>query len=191
MTLLRITAPTVEPVTTAEAKLHLRVTHSTDDDLIDVLIAAAREQCEHLTGRALVTQTWERVLDAFPAVEIELGRPPVIAITSVTYTDAAGDSQILDSADYSLDNVTEPGYLLPAEGVIWPTTLDTANAVRVRFTCGYGATADSVPAALRAWIKLRLATLYKHREEIVAGISVADLPNGYTDRLIDRYRLWS
>mgnify|MGYP000340760905 CR=1 FL=1 len=191
MTLLRITAPTVEPVTTAEAKLHLRVTHSTDDDLIDALIAAAREQCEHLTGRALVTQTWERVLDAFPAVEIELGRPPVIAITSVTYTDAAGDSQILDSADYSLDNVTEPGYLLPAEGVIWPTTLDTANAVRVRFTCGYGATADSVPAALRAWIKLRLATLYKHREEIVAGISVADLPNGYTDRLIDRYRLWS
>ena len=67
MTLKLITAPAAEPVLLADAKLHLRVDHIADDDLITSLITAAREAAEHLTGRALITQTWERVLGAFPS----------------------------------------------------------------------------------------------------------------------------
>ncbi len=191
MTLRLITAPAAEPLTLADAKLHLRVEHSADDDLITALIQAAREGAEHLTGRALITQTWERVLDAFPAAEIELGRAPVLAITSVKYIDPNGDEQTMDAADYSLDATTPSGWVLPSETLAaWPTTLDTANAVVVRFTCGYGAAASDVPAGIRAWMKLRVGTLYKLREEIQAGVSVSDLPGGYAERLLDPYRNW-
>lgn len=189
MTLKLIAAPGEEPVTLAEAKVHLRCGDD-EDALIGVLIQAAREQAEHLLGRALITQTWERVIDAFPACEIELGMPPVASLASIIYVDEAGASQTLDSASYTLDADTLPGWALPSsDAVVWPSTLDTANAVRVRFTCGYGAAA-AVPAAIKSWMLLRIGTLYKVREEVVAGRSLAELPGGYVDRLLDPYRVW-
>lgn len=184
-----ITAPATEPVSLEEAKLHLRVEHTADDDLITALIRAAREQAEHELGRALITQTWERVLDAFPAAELELGKPPVQSITSITYTDENEDSQTLSSSLYSLDSDTEPGWVLPAIDTDWPDTLDTTNAVRVRFVCGYGA-ADDVPEAIKAWIKIRLATMYKMREQFVAGVSVSEVGTNFIDRLLDPYRFY-
>ena len=66
MALIRITAPATEPIDLATAKLHCRVDGTDEDTLIAALIVAAREQAEHETGRALVTQTWEQVHDAFP-----------------------------------------------------------------------------------------------------------------------------
>ena len=61
------TQPSVEPVTLAEAKLHLRVDIADDDTLITSLIAAARQQAENITRRALCTQSWVLVLDSFPS----------------------------------------------------------------------------------------------------------------------------
>jgi len=155
MTLKLITAPAIEPVTLAEAKVQCRVDTdlTAEDDLLSALISTAREMAEHEIGRALINQTWERVLDAFPAAEIELGMPPVSSIVSVTYIDAAGDSQTLASAAYTLEPDLLPGWLLPAEGYEWPDTLDTANAVRVRFVAGYGDSAPNVPASSRVRIR--------------------------------------
>lgn len=42
-----------EPVTLAEAKLFLRVTHDAEDDLIATLIAASKERVEQATGLTL------------------------------------------------------------------------------------------------------------------------------------------
>lgn len=191
MTLKLITAPEAEPITLAEAKLHLRVEHSVDDDLIGSLITAAREQCEHLTGRSFIRQTWERVLDAFPDSEIELGVPPVSAITSVVYIDSSGDSQTLDAEQYSLDSSTLPGFVLPSATLEeWPETLDTANAVRVRFVAGYGASGASVPSALRQWMLIQIGSMYKMRESFAVGVPVAEIPNRWVDSLLDRYRVY-
>lgn len=191
MTLKLITAPAAEPITLTEAKLHLRVDHATDNDLITALIVAAREQAEQLLGRALITQTWERVLDAFPASEIELGVPPVQSITSVIYVDGAGDEITLDAEDYTLDGSTLPGYVLPSETQdVWPVTLDVVNAVRVRFSAGYGPTGASVPSSIRQWMLIQIGTMYKMREGVAIGVSVSEIPNRWVDGLLDRYRIW-
>ncbi len=68
-----VTAPIEEPVSLAEAKLHLRVDYSNDDLLIAALITAARQHAENDTRRALVTQTWRQVLDQFPAPGVNIG----------------------------------------------------------------------------------------------------------------------
>lgn len=189
MTLKLITAPTEEPISRTEAKLHLRVEHTADDTLIDGLIVAARQAAEHELQRALVTQTWERVLDAFPDVEIELGMPPVQSITSVKYIDEDEVEQTLSALLYSLDSDNEPGWVLPAIDTEWPDTLDTADAVRVRFVCGYGA-ASAVPQAIKQWMLIRIGTLYKMREQFVVGTTMTPVPERFVDSLLDPHRFY-
>ena len=58
-----ITAPTAEPITLAEAKLHLRVNNSVEDALITALITASRQFVEGYTWRPLMTQTVDVVYD--------------------------------------------------------------------------------------------------------------------------------
>jgi uncharacterized phiE125 gp8 family phage protein len=192
MTLKLITAPATEPLTVSEAKLHLRVDHSTDDAVITAMITAAREQAEHALQRALMPQTWETVLDGFPADSIiVLGLVPVASVTSVKYLDTAGAEQTVSAANYSLDAETVPGRILPDAGYTWPSTQDdTLNTVRARFVAGY-ANAAAVPAGIKAWMLLQIGALYRNREAFAAGITVAELPGGFVDRLLDPYRTFS
>lgn len=66
MALKLLTAPTAEPVTLADAKLHCRIDDTAQDAWLTVAIAAARRHAEMVTRRALVTQQWKVVLDQFP-----------------------------------------------------------------------------------------------------------------------------
>lgn len=180
---IRITvAPTVEPVTLAEAKLHLRVDVADDDALITRLISAAREQCEQELDRAVAPQTVQLLLDAFPAGAILLPKGPVTAITSVQYVDTAGATQTIGSSNYALDDAQVDAWLLPAYGYDWPATRDEANAVRVTYTAGWA----TCPAAVRQWILLAVGTMYASREADVDRPAVAQ---GFAARLLDRYRI--
>ncbi len=186
MALKLITDAAVEPVTLAEAKIQCRVDDDieTDDALIESLITAARKMAEQECSRALILQTWERSIDAFPAVEIELGKHQVLGITSVKYIDTAGAEQTMDSADYSLDSDTDGGYLLPAIDTEWPDTLDTANAVRVRFTAGYGVDAAAVPECIKAWIRIMVGHLHPNGDKLTPD------QKQMVDRLLDSERVW-
>jgi uncharacterized phiE125 gp8 family phage protein len=186
MALNRILDAATEPISLAEAKAHLRVTHTAEDALIAALITAARQACESETNRSLVTQTWVKTLDLFP-VAIELPNPPVVAIASVQYVDATTRlSTMLSPASYTLDNKSEPGWLVPAYGYDWPVPLDVINAVTITYTAGYG-DASAVPEVIKAWIKLHLGNLYANRESFIVGAPVAALP--FAAGLLDPYRL--
>jgi uncharacterized phiE125 gp8 family phage protein len=189
-----ITPPTVEPVTLAEAKAHCRVSVSDDDTLIATLIAVARQRAEHQLRRSLCRQTWEVVLDEFGQA-IKLPYPPVLTVESVKYIDVDGVQQTLPGTEYALDIDLEPGWVTPAYGKTWPSTLDLPNAVRVRYRAGYSDSTDgptqqaAVPVAIKHWILMQVGALYEQREAIAAGVSVAELPGRFVDGLLDRYRV--
>ena len=187
MTRIHISGPDTEPITLAQAKLHARVEHDADDALITGFIVAAREDAEHELGRLLAAQVWQVTFDAFPAVEIALG-PDVTGIQSIQYLDTSGVLQTLDPAAYVLDNMDRAQcFALPADGYEWPTTYDSANAVRVRIACGL----DPVPETVRAWMLLRVGTLIEHRAAVAAGQTLTAMPDRFVDRLLDRYRIYS
>ena len=187
-----ITPPAAEPILLADAKLHMKAPASaTEDSLVNLFIATGREEVENELRRALITQTWEKYLDRFPE-GIELFNPPLVSVTSVSYVDPAGNSQVLATTEYVVDDKQEPAWIVPAYGKIWPSTLDTINAVTVRFVCGYGAAGTDVPKAIRSWMLLRIANLFKNRESVVmesGAVNVASLPATFVDRLLDRYRI--
>jgi len=161
------TAPSTEPITLAEAKLHLRVTSTVDDDLINSLIQTAREYCELIAGRAYITQSITLKMDYF-VESLELPRPPLISVTSVKYVDTAGDTQTLSSTYYTVDTVSEPGRLLLAYNKSWPTIRSVQQAVEVIFAAGYG-DASSVPERVKSAMKLLIGHWYENREQVVVG----------------------
>lgn len=189
MSLKLITPPSVLAVSLADAKLQLRETGTDQDALITRLIRGATARAEHETGRALLEQEWELVLDAFPAAEIELARPPVMSITSVKYLDIAGVQQTLLSTAYALDAELLPGWLFPSANTSWPATQDVANAVRVRFKCGYGTVDTAVPDGIKDWIHVQLATLFDHRDLVALAKADYD-PACYAPRLLDPFRTY-
>lgn len=185
MALFLATAPTAEPLTLADAKLHLRIdTSTTDEDaLVTALIQAARETVETYTHRAIPAQTWDLKLDGFTAHEyfedgaIWLPKPPVSSVTSVTYLDGAGASQTWTATTGWLSDLpTGPwarrARIYPAFGVSWPATYGVPNAVTIRFVAGY----TSVPEAIKAGMKLLIGHWYQNRETVITGTIAQELP---------------
>lgn len=174
MILKRTSAPAVEPVSLAEAKEHLRVDISDDDDLIEGYITAAREYMEGATRRAFITQTWRLSLDAWPqSDEIQIPKPPLQSICSIVYYDADGISTTWDAANYIVDTDSEPGRVALAYGQFWPgVTLRPINAIQITYTAGYGDAASDVPQWVKQAIKLLIGHWYENRETVIVGAGI-------------------
>lgn len=172
-------APVLEPVDVAAAREHLRVDDTDDDIMIAGLITVARQHVEAVTGRALVTQTWELRLPDFQTV-ITLPKAPAQSVSSITYVDASGATQTLASTVYQvlLDGgpSAQSGRVIEAYGQVWPGSRGHAEDVRVRYVAGYGLP-SAVPAPLRHAMLLLVGHLYENREAS-APAALAQLPFG-------------
>jgi uncharacterized phiE125 gp8 family phage protein len=165
---------------------------TTEDALLTVLISTARQQAEAYLKRALITQTWDGYLDEFPAGNaIVLPWGKVQSVTSIAYTDSDGTATTMTvTTDYIVDTTQDPGRVVLPYGVTWPSfTAYPSNPIAIRWVCGYGATAASVPAAIRTAIKMIVADLWAERGEKIIG-NVAMFENKAAEALLYPYRLW-
>jgi len=189
MSLKRITQPSSEPVLLADVKAQLSI--ATADTLVDAIITRriteARQWAENFMGRTIMPSNWEVVLDQFPQ-EIELFYPPATAIVSITYIDTASVTQTMDAADYYLDEDAVPNWVLPAYGEQWPDTLDTANAVRVRYTAGYD-DAASVPGQIKEAIMLTIGHWMRYQGAVESGLNITRIPNA-VECLLTPYKVF-
>lgn len=186
MSLTLHTKAALQPITLAEAKLHLRVDIADDDALISALIDAATQSAEHIMGRAIMPQKWLLTADVFDYL-MYLCKPTVTAIDSIKYIDTSGALVTLSPTIYQgvLASSYE-AYVKPAFGKEWPATQDQPEAVQIVFSCGYADVA-SVPAAIIAWIKLCIGAMYENRA------LATDRPThslGFADSLLDAGRVY-
>lgn len=184
-----VTAPAEEPITSLEAKEHLRVEADdfSQDATIARLIAAARRKVERDTWRVLVTQTWDAFYDGFPAdsCPLVLPKPPLQSVTSVKYTDSDGTTvTTFAAASYFVDAASEPARVALHDGGEWPSdTLRPANGVEVRLVAGYGAAAD-VPEHFKQMMLLLVGHWFENREASIAGAIITSVPYGYGDLVL-------
>ncbi len=174
--------PAVEAVSVELAKAHAKVEHDAEDVLIAGYVKAARRLAESRTNRAIGVQTLELTADGFPAgrLPLELPRPPLVEVESVSYLDPAGASQILDPSSYRVVAGT-PGLVAPAPGARWPRTLAGPAAVTVRYVAGWGP--DDLPEDGRLALLMLAAHWINRREPTAIGTIVAELPDGVDDLL--------
>ena len=173
----RATGPAVEPLTVAEAKLHLRVDISDDDAYIGTLITAAREWVENYLDRTLITTQLILRAAEFPTEELELARPPMATAGTatavvITYTLADTTTATLSTALYRVDRTTTPGNVAPVINGTWPSdVIEDANAVAVTYWAGYGPTSASVPATIRHAMLMLIGHWYESRSTVLVGVT--------------------
>jgi uncharacterized phiE125 gp8 family phage protein len=179
--------PTVEPITVAEAKIHLKVDGSDEDAYIRALIEAARTWVERHIDAALMPQTIEESWDCLPtdsAEKIMLRVWPVREIISVVYIDSVGVPATWLPINYVVNPRTVPVELAAAAGKTWPTVRDQAGAVVITYLAGH-ASAAQVPAPIKQAILLIVGELYEKRED-----SIKQLPTA-SERLLMTYTNWT
>jgi uncharacterized phiE125 gp8 family phage protein len=150
MPLILTTPPATEPVTLAEAKAHLRITHADDDAVISTLIKTARQQLETRTGVGFITQAWSLFLDDWPETgEIRIPIAPVLDVTDIRVWSDADVSSTIDPAHYLEDRASKPPRIVLRGSRSWVRPGRIANGIEVQLSVGYGAGPASVPEPLR------------------------------------------
>lgn len=192
------TEPSAEPLSATDIYDQSRIDGTDEAVLLAAYIAAARQHVENVTGRALLTQTWDMYLDDWPANGvIKLPKPPLVSVTHIKYTDS-DDTESTFSADYySVDTNSVPGRIVLDYGESWPTdTLATNNPITIRFVAGYGADSTSVPDPILHAMKLLVGSWFENRESLLvgpAGLEIMEVPMGFRALLANYtdYTVWS
>ena len=192
------TPPSIEPVTLAEARTHLRIEpygsplEHPDDTYISSAISVAREFCEQYLERALATQTITMVADNF-SKPLLLPNAPIQSVTDITYVDENGATQTLATTVYELDTFGNKIRLKYDQ--VYPNTRVQEDAVTVTYVAGYtnGESPDTypLPAPIKAAMLLIIGNQYENRQQDVLGstrISFNSLPLGVYN-LLQPYRL--
>lgn len=183
-----VTAPAVEPVSADELRTMLKEDVSElGDSEAERLIASARQFIEELSGIALITQTWELVLDRWPgygepwwdgvreghiselrgnAKPVALPRYPLQSVNAVSTFDLNDAETVVSvSAVFNIDLAARPGRMHLKAGQTWPIATRNFDAIRVRYTAGFGDAPADVPPVLRDAVLMLAAYHYNHRGE--------------------------
>lgn len=175
-----ITAPTVEPVTLAEAKAHLRIDGTESDTEITAMISAARDAAEQYCNRYWAQTEIALTYDVLPATgPLHLPFPDVLTVDEITYLDA-------DGVEQEITVFTVDAFRQEVRVTEWPV----GTAVRVAVTVGpdlSASPADYIPPGVKHAVLMLVADMYEVRTETITGTIVAK--NAAVPMLLTPYRV--
>lgn len=173
-----VTPAAVEPIEVWEAKKHLNEDRQDFDQYIQSLIKSARTWCESYTRQCLILSTWRMRFPGFPNCGvIELPKPPLVSVSSISYVDENGIDRTLHASQYAVDTASYPGRILRAYGVSWPSVRREGVAAPVTVTYVAGrANPSAVPEPFKHAIKMLVGHWYANREEVNVGNIVSTMP---------------
>lgn len=148
--------------TLAEVKLHLRVDHAYEDDLINTILAGSIDLFEKHTRRILSEQTLTYKLNGLPK-QILLPRGPVTGVTSITVRTAT-TTETINGSNYLTfvgQSETRPQVYFK-DNVALPEVDGYPYAVTVTYT----AATTTIPASINQAILLMCAHWYENRAQV-------------------------
>lgn len=179
-----VITPATAVVSWAEAQAHLRLDTTTDQAMVEAMVASVTGWLSGpggWLGRSIGSQTLEARFERFTCDQVVLPYGPVTSITSIKYLDEDGVEQTLSPSVYQ--RLTDGRVVLNLDEE-WPDLYDDAEAVRVRYVTG------DVPAAIKAAILLMVGHLYANRETVVTGTIATQLPLSVKS-LLEPYRVFA
>jgi uncharacterized phiE125 gp8 family phage protein len=189
------TSPNALALSLADAKAHLNITFSTDDDLITAYIGAATQYCEQYCVRKLITQTWYLYLDQWPSnTYLHMPFGDLQSVTSIKYYDTDDTEATFSNTKYTVDIASVPGRVVLKNNETWPTeSLRPDNPIIIEYVTGYGdAQANITDVGIVHALKMMVAHFYENREPLYISTNsntVSPLPKT-VDTLLYPYRIW-
>ncbi len=160
-TLTRTSSQSGLAVSLDEAKNHLRVSGSDQDEPITLLIESATEQLERDINRGILATTWQQAMYSFPASgdKIDLMMGMNTNVSSITYVDTDGVTQTLSPSLYSYSAGRGCVFNTSPDG--WPdvSTESVGDMVFINFSCGV-ADSGCVPRLMKQAILLEVGRGY-------------------------------
>jgi len=152
-----ITAPTIWPINYDNIKEHLRISTTNGDHDIRLygIIKSSTDQAEHITSRAIMTQTWAVVFESWDEMTFTtIPKGQLQSVTSIKYNDEDGAEQTVSSDDYLVGGIgTDEGMIIiPSDSDFTFPTLYDKDPIILTFVCGY--TAATVPETIKTAVKL-------------------------------------
>jgi len=176
------TPPEDEPLTVSEVKNFLKVDFATDDALIGILIAAARESAEKYCQIAILPQTITEKFSRFQPYGLHLSISPLIEIVGITYKDVGGETQTLSTDVYGADAYIRPPLVYRIPYNDFPQTYAVPDAVTVEYEAGYE-DAATVPTPIKMALLLMISDWYDNRTDGVRTMPTA------SQILLNKYRV--
>lgn len=176
MPLKRTVEPAALPVSMQEIRQHTRVTNHNDDATLRTYMEESTEYIEDLSRKQLITQTWRVTGCNWPGAIIELPKRPLISVTTVKYTDSAGDQQTVSDTLYTVDTDATPGRIVLNYGESWPSNRGHTNDIEITFISGFGDSGSDVPPGLRHAIKMMVGYRNENREAVGTDVNLTELP---------------
>lgn len=134
-------APTVEPVSVAQAADWLRCDSESDQLRVEAALAAAKAYVESITGQRFGSQTVKVWLPGFPCSSFRFPIAPISAISGINWYSTADAATAVSSGLYYFRADDQPPYLsriVLKDGMDWPSaTLRPVDGVEITVTAGH------------------------------------------------------
>lgn len=159
---ISLAGPSVEPVSLAEMKAHLRLDGTEEDELVSALIAAGRITVERHARLCLIEQRWRLVLPGWPdGRAVRLPLYPVLSVEAVRISVDGTSDAVLAPDLYRIASDDDRDRLLVDTAAPAPT--GRAPRIEIDLVCGFGATPAAVPKPLVLAIQRLVAFWFERR----------------------------
>lgn len=168
-----------EPLTFEDVAVQCRIDDDDERQFVErIVIPGARQAAENKSGAAIRKARYFERFAGFPAGEFPLSVGQVLRVESIASRDALGATTKLDPGAYELIQLGRESLL------VLPTDVRLPSARAWTVTYQAGIEIDKYPS-VRSWMLLAAAWAYDHRELFSEGQTIAPMPDGYADLLLD------
>ena len=177
-----ITPPTTQPISVENFKNFINLDHDEDDQKILELIQGVTKEAERYTGRNFMNRVVEQTVEnigitydddawfeqediGIEVVRIQpfivLSQTPFVSIESIEYyTSTSETANVWDSGEYVVRSARDFAKIQPVRNGRWPEGLRNQDAMRIRYTTGFGDNPNDVPEDIRNAIKMQVKHEY-------------------------------
>lgn len=143
-------------ISLTDAKAHLNIDGTNDDERLDLYLQAATEYIERKCDASFTYQGWQYVNRYFPC---SLPKPPVVEVISVEYY-SDDVLTLLDSDEYRWYSSRHLTLIEPVTA--WPTPDDRMDAIIIEYAAG-----NFIPDTAKHLCRLAMAALNEQRGDTV------------------------